>query len=157
MARRFACQSSLRTAPKGIGAGSIGQAIARRVGAGKHVLLADLNQQNADAAAKVLDNAGFEVSTATVDVSSRESVHALVTGLMLDCWKAPRLWTTSPIDTMPTSCPSSTTGIWPNFPASIWNFNSIEVPSLHAARIFRGARHSSSVESDDLAHRPSLA
>jgi NAD(P)-dependent dehydrogenase (short-subunit alcohol dehydrogenase family) len=37
-----------------------------------------LNQQNADAAAKVLNDAGFEVSTATVDVSSRESVHALV-------------------------------------------------------------------------------
>jgi NAD(P)-dependent dehydrogenase (short-subunit alcohol dehydrogenase family) len=61
-----------------IGAGSIGQAIARRVSAGKHVLLADLNQQNADAAAKVLNDAGFEVSTAIVDVSSRESVHALV-------------------------------------------------------------------------------
>jgi NAD(P)-dependent dehydrogenase (short-subunit alcohol dehydrogenase family) len=61
-----------------IGAGSIGHAIARRVSAGKHVLLADLNQQNADAAAKVLNDAGFEVSTATVDVSSRESVHALV-------------------------------------------------------------------------------
>jgi NAD(P)-dependent dehydrogenase (short-subunit alcohol dehydrogenase family) len=61
-----------------IGAGSIGQAIARRVSAGKYVLLADLNQQNADAAAKVLNDAGFEVSTATVDVSSREAVHALV-------------------------------------------------------------------------------
>ena len=34
-----------------IGPGSIGQAIARRVGAGKHVLLADLRQENADAAA----------------------------------------------------------------------------------------------------------
>jgi NAD(P)-dependent dehydrogenase (short-subunit alcohol dehydrogenase family) len=61
-----------------IGAGSIGQAIARRVSAGKHVLLADLQQQNADAAAKVLSDAGFDVSTALVDVSSRESVHALV-------------------------------------------------------------------------------
>jgi NAD(P)-dependent dehydrogenase (short-subunit alcohol dehydrogenase family) len=61
-----------------IGAGSIGQAIARRVSAGKHVLLADLNQQNADAAAKVLNDAGFEVSTAIVDVSSREAVHTLV-------------------------------------------------------------------------------
>src|SRR5215203_5390422 len=61
-----------------IGAGSIGQAIARRVSAGKHVLLADLRQENADAAAEVLSNAGFEVSTTTVDVSSRESVHALV-------------------------------------------------------------------------------
>lgn len=61
-----------------IGAGSIGQAIARRVSTGKHVLLADLRQENADAAAEVLSNAGFEVSTATVNVSSRESVEALV-------------------------------------------------------------------------------
>jgi NAD(P)-dependent dehydrogenase (short-subunit alcohol dehydrogenase family) len=61
-----------------IGAGSIGQAIARRVSAGKHVLLADLKQDNADAAAKVLREAGFNVSTAMVDISSRESIHALV-------------------------------------------------------------------------------
>ena len=61
-----------------IGAGSIGQAIARRVSAGKHVLLADLRQGNADAAAKVLSEAGFEVSATTTDVSSRASVHALV-------------------------------------------------------------------------------
>ena len=33
---------------------------------------------NADAAAEVLRNAGYDVSTSTVDVSSRESVHALV-------------------------------------------------------------------------------
>jgi NAD(P)-dependent dehydrogenase (short-subunit alcohol dehydrogenase family) len=61
-----------------IGAGSIGQAIVRRVSAGKHVLLADLRQQNADAAAKTLNDAGFNVTTATVDVSSRTSVHSLV-------------------------------------------------------------------------------
>jgi NAD(P)-dependent dehydrogenase (short-subunit alcohol dehydrogenase family) len=61
-----------------IGAGSIGQAIARRVSAGKHVLLADLRQEAADAAAKTLADAGFTVSTATVDVSSRASVQALV-------------------------------------------------------------------------------
>lgn len=61
-----------------IGAGSIGQAIARRVSSGKHVFLADLIEENVDAAAKILHNAGFEVSTAIVDVSSRESVHALV-------------------------------------------------------------------------------
>lgn len=59
-----------------IGAGSIGQAIARRVSAGKHVLLGDVRREQADAAADVLADAGFEVSTATVDVSSRESVHA---------------------------------------------------------------------------------
>jgi NAD(P)-dependent dehydrogenase (short-subunit alcohol dehydrogenase family) len=61
-----------------IGAGSIGQAIARRVGAGKHVVLADLRQDNADSAAKILADAGFEVSTAVADVSSRASVQALV-------------------------------------------------------------------------------
>jgi NAD(P)-dependent dehydrogenase (short-subunit alcohol dehydrogenase family) len=61
-----------------IGAGQIGQAIARRVSAGKHVLLADLHQANAEAAAEVLADAGFTVSTAAVDVSSRQSVHALV-------------------------------------------------------------------------------
>jgi NAD(P)-dependent dehydrogenase (short-subunit alcohol dehydrogenase family) len=61
-----------------IGAGSIGQAIARRVGAGKHILLADLRQENSDAAAKILSEAGFEVSTAAVDVSSRKSVQSLV-------------------------------------------------------------------------------
>lgn len=61
-----------------IGPGQIGQAIARRVGVGKHVLLADMRPQNAEAAAAVLENAGYEVSVATVDVSSRETVHALV-------------------------------------------------------------------------------
>jgi NAD(P)-dependent dehydrogenase (short-subunit alcohol dehydrogenase family) len=60
-----------------IGAGQIGQAIARRISAGKHVLLADLHQKNADIAAEVFANAGFDVSTATVDVSSRDSVEAL--------------------------------------------------------------------------------
>lgn len=61
-----------------VGAGSIGQAIARRVGSGKQVVLADLRPENAAAAAKVMSDAGFDVSTATVDVASRPSVHALV-------------------------------------------------------------------------------
>jgi len=61
-----------------IGAGSIGQAIVRRVGAGKNILLADIRQDNANLAAKTLDDAGFSVTTAAVDVSSRVSVHALV-------------------------------------------------------------------------------
>jgi NAD(P)-dependent dehydrogenase (short-subunit alcohol dehydrogenase family) len=61
-----------------IGPGQIGQAIARRVGTGKHVLLADLRRENADAAAETLSNVGYEVSASTVDVASRESVQALV-------------------------------------------------------------------------------
>lgn len=61
-----------------IGAGSIGVAIARRVSAGKQVLLADLRLETADAAAKVLADAGFAVSTTSVDISKRESIEALV-------------------------------------------------------------------------------
>lgn len=60
-----------------IGPGAIGQAIARRVSAGKRVLLADLRKENANAAAKTLQDAGFEASVAQVDVSSRQSVRAL--------------------------------------------------------------------------------
>jgi NAD(P)-dependent dehydrogenase (short-subunit alcohol dehydrogenase family) len=61
-----------------IGSGSIGQAIARRVSADKHIVLADIRLENAEAAAKILTDAGFTVTTAVVDVTSRASVHALV-------------------------------------------------------------------------------
>ena len=57
-----------------IGAGSIGQAIVRRIGVGKHIVLGDLRQENADAAAKILEDAGFETSTVAADISSRESI-----------------------------------------------------------------------------------
>ena len=60
-----------------VGAGSIGVAIARRVSAGKQVLLADLRLETADAAAKVLADAGFAVSTTSVDISKRASIEAL--------------------------------------------------------------------------------
>jgi NAD(P)-dependent dehydrogenase (short-subunit alcohol dehydrogenase family) len=60
-----------------IGTGQIGQAIARRVGVGKHILLADMRAENANAAAEIFKNAGFDVNTATVDVSSRKAVESL--------------------------------------------------------------------------------
>ena len=60
-----------------LGAGSIAQAIARRVSTGKHVVLADLRIENADAAAEIFRDAGFDVTTAIVDVANRESVRAL--------------------------------------------------------------------------------
>lgn len=62
-----------------IGAGSIGQAIARRVGAGRHVLIADLRIEAAEAAAQTFLDAGFAVTTAQVDIASRVSVEALAT------------------------------------------------------------------------------
>ncbi|WP_404302179.1 SDR family oxidoreductase [Alicycliphilus denitrificans] len=61
-----------------VGAGFIGQAIARRVGAGKHLLLANVTHKSAIEAAEALANAGFDVSAAEVDISSRASVQALV-------------------------------------------------------------------------------
>ena len=60
-----------------IGAGQIGQAIARRVGVGKHIVLADMRAEYANAAAEIFKDAGYDVSTATVDVSSREAVESL--------------------------------------------------------------------------------
>ena len=61
-----------------IGAGSICLAIARRVGTGKQILLADISQENCNAAAKQLSEAGFEVHTTIVNVSLRTSVQALI-------------------------------------------------------------------------------
>lgn len=60
-----------------IGAGGIGQAIARRQGFGKTVLLADANEQTLAKAAADLSKASYAVVTQVVDVSSRGSVRAL--------------------------------------------------------------------------------
>ena len=61
-----------------VGSGSIGQAIARRVGAGRHVVLADLRLEAAQGAAKILEDAGFETSAVAADLSSRDSLLALI-------------------------------------------------------------------------------
>lgn len=61
-----------------IGAGGIGQAIARRVSQGRHILVANHTQSSADEAAKVLENAGFEVTAMQADVSDRGMVQAVV-------------------------------------------------------------------------------
>jgi NAD(P)-dependent dehydrogenase (short-subunit alcohol dehydrogenase family) len=61
-----------------IGPGSIGLAIARRISVGKHVVVADLREEQARAAAKILREAGYEASVAGVDIASRVSVQDLV-------------------------------------------------------------------------------
>ena len=61
-----------------IGAGSIGQAIIRRVSAGKHIVLADYSEENAKRAAKTLEDAGFECSTIQCDLGSKEDILKLV-------------------------------------------------------------------------------
>ena len=60
-----------------IGSGAIAQAIARRIGVGHYLLLADIKIENAENAAKTLREAGFDVGTARVDVASRLSVQVL--------------------------------------------------------------------------------
>ena len=61
-----------------VGAGSIGQAIIRRVSAGKHIVLADYSIDNAKRAAKTLEDAGFECSTVQCDLGSKEDILKLV-------------------------------------------------------------------------------
>ena len=61
-----------------VGAGSIGLAIIRRIGVGKHIVLADYNIGNAERAAKTLEGAGFECSAVECDLGSRESILSLV-------------------------------------------------------------------------------
>lgn len=60
-----------------IGAGAIGQAIARRVAFGRRIILADLYPEAVEKGADVLRDAGFDVTTAPVDVAVAESVAAL--------------------------------------------------------------------------------
>jgi NAD(P)-dependent dehydrogenase (short-subunit alcohol dehydrogenase family) len=60
-----------------IGAGGIGQAIARRQGAGRSILLADINEGTLAATAKELEATGYTVTTQRVDVASRASVRSL--------------------------------------------------------------------------------
>jgi NAD(P)-dependent dehydrogenase (short-subunit alcohol dehydrogenase family) len=61
-----------------VGAGFIGQAIARRVGSGKKVLLSGFNEDDLKKSQEIFLNAGFDVIIQTVDISSKESVQSLV-------------------------------------------------------------------------------
>jgi NAD(P)-dependent dehydrogenase (short-subunit alcohol dehydrogenase family) len=61
-----------------VGAGSIGQAIIRRVSAGKYIVLADYSMKNAQKAARTLEDAGFECSTIQCDLGSKEDIVRLV-------------------------------------------------------------------------------
>ncbi len=61
-----------------VGAGSIGQAIIRRVSAGKHIVLADYSIENARRSAKTLEDAGFECATIKCDLGSKKDILKLV-------------------------------------------------------------------------------
>jgi NAD(P)-dependent dehydrogenase (short-subunit alcohol dehydrogenase family) len=60
------------------GAGQIGMAIARRVGYGKKILVGDRSITNAEAIAKIMNEAGFDVEPYEMDLSSRESILGMI-------------------------------------------------------------------------------
>ena len=60
------------------GAGQIGMAIARRMGYGKKIVIGDKKPENAQAIAKIMNDAGFDVEAMEMDLSSRESVKNLI-------------------------------------------------------------------------------
>lgn len=61
------------------GAGQIDMAIARRVGTGMKIVVGDKRPENAQAIARTMNEAGFDVVPMEMDLSSRESIQNLIT------------------------------------------------------------------------------
>lgn len=60
------------------GAGQIGMAIARRMGYGKKIVLGDRKKENAETIARIMNEAGFDVVPAEMDLAFRDSVRDLI-------------------------------------------------------------------------------
>ena len=60
------------------GAGQISMAIARRGGYGKKIVLGDKNMDNCNTIAKIMNDAGFDVEPFEMELSSRESILAMI-------------------------------------------------------------------------------
>ena len=60
------------------GAGQISMAIARRTGFGKKIILGDKNMDNCESIAKIMNDAGYDVEPFEMDLSSRESIKAMI-------------------------------------------------------------------------------
>lgn len=60
------------------GAGQISMAIARRIGFGKKIILGDKKIENANTIAKIMNEAGYDVVPFEMDLSSRESIPAII-------------------------------------------------------------------------------
>lgn len=61
-----------------VGAGQIGMAIARRVGYGMKIIVGDRSIENASAAAKIMNEAGFDAEPVVVDLSSRTDILSMI-------------------------------------------------------------------------------
>ncbi|MFV8054733.1 SDR family oxidoreductase [Mycobacterium sp. 48b] len=60
-----------------VGVGGMGEAIARRLGSGKRVVIADYNKETLDRVGAALCADGYDVTEVVVDVSDRESLSEL--------------------------------------------------------------------------------
>ena len=60
------------------GAGQIGMAIARRVGFNKKIVVGDKSIENAKTIAKIMNDAGYDVTAFEMDLSSRQSILNLI-------------------------------------------------------------------------------
>ena len=60
------------------GAGQIGMVIARRMGYGMKIVIGDKKPENAQAIAKVMNDAGFDVVPVEMDLSSRASIQNII-------------------------------------------------------------------------------
>lgn len=61
-----------------MGAGQISMACARRVGYGRKIILGDKSREHAEAIARTMNAAGFDVTPVEADLSSRESIRAMI-------------------------------------------------------------------------------
>ena len=62
------------------GAGQIGIAIARRMGAGMKIVVGDKKLENAQAIADIMNGAGFDVVPMEADLADRASIQTLIAG-----------------------------------------------------------------------------
>ena len=60
------------------GAGQIGMAIARRMGYGMKIVIGDKKMENAQRISRTMNEAGFDTEPMEMDLSSRESIKALI-------------------------------------------------------------------------------
>lgn len=61
-----------------MGAGQIGMAIARRIGYGRKIVVADKRPENAEAMAKIMTDAGFDCEWMQADLASRASIREFI-------------------------------------------------------------------------------
>lgn len=77
------------------GAGAIGEAIIRRIGAGRQIILADRNEVNLRAVAQHLEFAGYRVICIQADISQRSDIQQVIapggSGIMISSQSGHRL------------------------------------------------------------------